>query len=99
MFFAEEDDKIFNNAAMFGGHREFAMPFVDAMGNEGFKLNKTRSIMAVMCCSCCDTDSCCKYFCFTCCNYDNDQAELRGFNPKPTINYIHSTQSDPIDLE
>ena len=72
MFFAEEDDKIFNKAAMFGSHREFVMPFVDAMGNEGFKLNKTRSTVALMCCSCCDTDSCCKYVCFNCCGYDND---------------------------
>ena len=95
MFFAVENKGTFINAEVenFGSCREFVMPFVDAMGNEGFKLNKTRSVTAHMCCSCCDIDSCCKSLCSTCCNYDNDQAELRGFNPTPTINYI------PIDLE
>ena len=88
MFFAQESDKIFNGAENWGSNREFVMPFVDAMGNEGFKLNKTRSLNAHMCCSCCDIDSCCKSLCTTCCDYDNDWAELRGFNPKPIINYI-----------
>jgi len=72
MFFAEEGEGTFNNAKHFGSCREFVMPFVDAMGNEGFKLNKTRSVTAHMCCSCCDIDSCCKSLCSTCCNYDND---------------------------
>ena len=80
MFFAEEDDKIFNNALMFGSYREFVMPFVDAMGNEGFKLNKTRSWKADLWCGSCCTVNCCKSLCSTCCNCDNDQAELRGFN-------------------
>ena len=73
MFFAEEDEKIFNNAtANFCSSREFVMPFVDAMGNEGFKLNKTRSITAHICCCCCNTDSCFKHLYSTYYNYDND---------------------------
>ena len=83
MFFAEEDEKCFNNAKEYSFGREFVMPFVDAMGNEGFKLNKTRSVPADTCpvwfCCCCPMNRCCKCFMSTCCNYDNDQAELRGF--------------------
>ena len=90
MFFAEEDETCFNNAKwprgrFFGNDREFVMPFVDAMGNEGFKLNKTRSIRSdnagppwCFCLCCCFMNSwtkCCMSSLF---NYDNDQAE-RGF--------------------
>ena len=40
MFTAEEDATCFSKAKNMGGQREFAMPFVDAMGKEAFKLNK-----------------------------------------------------------
>ena len=84
MFFAEEDETCFNNAKSSSGgsrgsDREFVMPFVDAMGNEGFKLNKTRSIRSdnfgpkwCFCLCCCFMNSCFKSCMSSLFNYDND---------------------------
>ena len=66
MFTVEEDKTCFRNAKNFGKSREFAMPFVDAMGQEAFKLNKTRSLGAY------DLALCCHALAVNCCNYDND---------------------------
>ena len=81
MFLAEEDTRWFNNAQDYGNLREFVMPFVDAMGNEGFKLNKTRSertdqfpMFGCFCC-CCPVNRCFKFCDQKCSDYDNDQAE------------------------
>ena len=80
MFFAEEDKKIYDNTSAGIALREFVMPFVDASGQEAFKLNKTRSVTAhtKCCCPCCccfTCDFCWKGFLTTCCGVDNDQAE------------------------
>ena len=72
MFTAEEDKTCFRNAKNFGSEREFAMPFVDAMGQEAFKLNKTRSVAPHDLAFYCD-------FGVNCCKFDNDQAEKRDF--------------------
>ena len=76
MFFAEENENCFNNAKQYGKDREFVMPFVDAMGNEGFKLNKTRSLKAdccpMFCCCCCPVNRCFKFCDEKCSDYDND---------------------------
>ena len=79
MFFAEEDKRCFNNANEYSFGHEFVMPFVDAMGNEGFKLNKTRSIRSdnfgpkwCFCLCCCFMNSCFKSCMSSLFNYDND---------------------------
>ena len=83
MFFAEEDETCYNNAKLpsgrpYGKEREFVMPFVDSMGNEGFKLNKTRSTRAddfsmfCCCCCCCPVNRCCKCGNENCAHFDND---------------------------
>ena len=87
MFSAEEDETCFNNGSR-GHYREFVMPFVDAMGNEGFKLNKTRSLKAdccpMFCCCCCSVSRCWKCCGQCCADYDNDYAE-RGFSGFMTL--------------
>ena len=75
MFTAEEDKTCFRDAKKYGSSREFAMPFVDAMGQEAFKLNKTRSLKAEVC-WCCPPWH---VLHVNCCKYDNDQAEYRDF--------------------
>ena len=63
MFTAEENKACFRNAEKWRSTREFVMPFVDAIGQEAFKLKKTRSVRA---------DICCHALHVKCCNYDND---------------------------
>ena len=63
MFFTKEDERCYSNGADFGNFREFIMPFVDAMGDEAFNLNKSRSMTAfgypcIICCKCCLSDLC-----------------------------------------
>ena len=60
MFTAEEDATCFSKAKNMGGQREFAMPFVDAMGMEAFKLNKALSMRADVCWFCPPCHSCLK---------------------------------------
>jgi len=50
MFNAEEGDIGCLTRGCFQGDREFDMPFVDAMGQQAFKLNKTRSYGLRGCC-------------------------------------------------
>ena len=64
MFTAEEDPTCFRSAKNLGSRREFAMPFVDAMGKEAFKLNKAYSMRADDCWFCPPCHSCMKHCCY-----------------------------------
>ena len=62
MFTAEEDATCFRKAKNMGRSREFAMPFVDAMGKKAFKLR------ADVCWFCPPCHSCMK----NCTDYKNN---------------------------
>ena len=76
----------------FGPDREFDMPFVDSMGQQAFKLNKTRSYglrgCCILGCKAHFDKSCLKL----CCSYDNDYSNLSVNRNGYTDYYIHQIQ-------
>ena len=96
MFNAEEGEigffEMLKWILCFSSDRELDLPFVDAMGQEAFKLNKTRSYGLRGCCilGCIAhfNKSCLKM----CCCYDNDYSNLSVNRNGQTDYYIHQIQ-------
>ena len=92
MFNAEEGEIGCLTRGCFGPDREFDMPFVDAIGQEAFKLNKTRSYglrgCCILGCKAHFDKSCLKM----CCSYDNDYSNLSVNRNGQTDYYIHQIQ-------